>query len=78
MSDLCWKVSLKSSSDSYYDLLKVVNKKVEYLRMISKSNAREWWDSAPLDLQDAPSLGYIDTSKLKAVSRLAKKLAHSF
>ena len=38
MSDLCWKLSVDvlSSSNSYYDLLKVVNEKVEYLRVIPK------------------------------------------
>ena len=52
-------VSLKSSNDSYYDLLNVVNGKVEYLRMISKSNAREWLGSTPLAPQDAPLLAQL-------------------
>ena len=43
-------IGFKSSNDAYYDLLKVANEKVEYLCMISKSNDREWWGSAPLVL----------------------------
>ena len=43
-------IGLKSSTNNYYDVLKVVNGKAEYLCMISKSNAREWWGSVPLAL----------------------------
>ena len=43
-------ISLKSSNNSNYDLLKVVNKKAEYPSMITKSNARQWWESTPLVL----------------------------
>ena len=48
--------SLKSYNDSFCDLLKVANEKVEYLCVILKSIASEWWGSASLALQDALSL----------------------